>query len=263
MMTKKIFLISSFIVCAISPVKPLSETAKNIIAVTGGAAAGIGAGLATKSVCENNRLNGPFKPIAATVVSIGSGALTWYALDMWLSNFTPPGRVLNAAKAIAKAESDFFVGARDLNERAVIEGVYSSFGTNWPLVLARTHILNLSGDLDYANELLDMAFNEALGQSQYYDLCQRCKSLKARIPALKERIVYSVNTISKDPSYKEQSILYEKHIEAERQRAHESYMQASQQWHDSIEKNKEREFKEKIVNKVNQPGRPTSININV
>lgn len=263
MSTKKIFLVSSLVACAVMSVKPLSETAKNIIAITGGAAAGVGAGFATKSVCENNRLNGPFKPIAATAVGIGSGALTWYALDMMLFNLTPPGRVFNAAKIIANAENDFFVGARDLHERAVIEGVYASFGTNWPLVLARTHILNLSGDLDYAHELLDMAFNEALGQSQYYDLCQKCKSLKARIPALKERIVYSVNTISKDPSYKEQSILYEKHVEAERQRVHEKNMQAWQQWHDSIEKNKEREFKEKIVNKINQPGRPTSININV
>ena len=263
MNTKKIFLALSLVVCAVMSVKPLSETAKNIIAVTGGAAAGVGAGFATKAICEENGLNGDFKPISSTIVGVGSGALTWYLLDMWLYNFTPPGRVFNAARAIAKAEADFFVRSESLDERAIIEAAYAGFSTNWPLVLARSYILELSEGLDYASEQLDIAFDEASGGGAYYELCKRCRMLRTRIPALKERIAYVISVIAKNPSYRDQAALYEKHMEAERQRAHERNMQVSQQIHDSIEKSKEREFKEKIVNKVNQPGRPTVINVNV
>jgi len=63
-------------------------------------------------------------------------------------------------------------------------------------------------------------------------------------------------------------------VEAERQRAHETQLQAAKMSHesweksrdrdyDSLEKRKDREFKEKIVDKVNQQGRPPVINVTV
>ncbi len=262
-MIKKTLIATYFTACVVTAIRPLSETAKNIIAFSGGTAIGVGAGLTTKTICENHGLNGPFKPLASTIVGVSSGALSWYLLDMILYNFTPPGRVLNAAHAIAKAKNDCFVGSEVTDQKAIIEAAHASFNTNWPLVLARSHILQLSEELDYASEQLDIAYDEALSQKTYYDLCKRCKKLQANIPTLKGRISYLVGVIAQNASYREQAVLYEKHMEAERQRDHERNMQLSQQIHDSIEKSKEREFKEKMVNKVNQPGRPTIINVNV
>jgi len=214
MITKKIFLVSSFVVCAVMSVKPLSETTKNIIAVTGGVAVGAVVGIETMVYLEDQGFRNNFKPIASTVVSVGSGALTWYILDSWLYTYTPEGHILNAMRTIAKVEKDFFVTSQNQNERAIIEGVYAKFDTKWPLVLARSHILDLVEKLDYANKQLDLAFEAVAGLKQYYELCEKCNNLAVIIPALKERLAYVVNVITKDASYQDQAALYEKHVKS-------------------------------------------------
>lgn len=222
------------------PAKPISETAATVGAGVGGAVAGAAAGAGTYWIALKNCQNEPLRLTASGLALLGVGGLTTYFLYQWLYSMTPPGRVAAASILIANASYDSLI----CNEFATHEALFSHstarFGTSWPLVIARERYTTIKHNLDTARVLLNQAIQEAQGNSKYFTLCNQCTQLSQTINQIEKTIEPRINAITKNEKYDLQTQLYEKHMEAERKRAHEQSLQFNKLYHDSSERDKDR-----------------------
>jgi hypothetical protein len=145
-------------------------------------------------------------------------------------------------------------------------------GTSYPLVLAREKLVASVHSLGAANDLLTLADNDIRNDASHSPLRKQCDRLRVKIQELSQDIEAYLEVITQHPDYRFQVNYYEKHLEAERQRAHEkelsdqklsheSWEKTMDRWHDSSEKDKDRQLKQNIVNQTQN--RPTTVNINI
>jgi len=229
--------------CTVAQVQPLSESTAKYGAIAGGVVAGGLAGAGSYYYLTKEK---HFEPSTCALLSVlagtAAGGLTWWALDAWLSSLTPRGKYRAATKLVGYVEADSLVNRDFASEKELIRHVNARFGTSWPLALAREQGMSLAASLSSARSLLASAYQEASGQPEYVTLCADCKNLEARIDQITKIIEPRVNVIINNKDYHFQVKLYEKHLEAERQRAHQEKMKQDDRWHDSSERLKDRNF---------------------
>lgn len=243
-------------------VKPIHETTAKVGAVVGGVGVGALSGVGTYYGLDDGGaggLNKNARLAIAGIVGMGAGALTWYLLDMFLHSLTPTGRVSTARLLIDTVEHDSLVNKKFSGEKELFSFITAHFGTSWPLVLGREHYMKLTTSLEAARQLLMVAYDEARGKSEYSGLIRQCEKLRQKIVDLAATIEPRVTTIANHEKYHFQVRLFEKHMEAERQRSHEKAMQAANLGHDSVERERDRREKQNIL--AQNPLRPTILNI--
>jgi hypothetical protein len=272
---KKIMVLVLATSFATTPVKPISETTANIGSAIGGVAVGaLSGGYCWYTLHQNHdlRTSPEYLFLVSALVAAGCGGITWYILYQILHGYTPQGRI-NAARAIINniANDALVKGSRGASDE-IIKKATLICGSSYPLVLAREKLVAFVHSLGAAQELLTLADNDIRSDISLSHLGKQSERLNIKISELSQTIEAYLEIITQHADYRFQVNYYEKHLEAERQRAHEkalsdqrlsheSWEKNMDRWHDTSEKDKDRELKQNIVNQTQN--RPTTVNINI
>jgi len=238
-------LFATVLFCSVTQVQPVSENTAKYGSIAGGVVVGglTGAGTyyyLTRAMQPG--MNANTAMLVSVLAGGAAGGLTWWMLDSWLSSLTPRGKYKAATKLVGYVEADSLVNRDFSSEEELVSHVNARFGTAWPLALAREQSMSLAASLNSARGLLASAYQEASGQPEYVTFCSDCKNLEVRIDQLAKRIEPRVNVIVNHKDYHFQVKLHEKHLEAERQRAHQAQLNQANLSHDSSERDKDRDF---------------------
>ena len=236
--------------CSLTPVKPISENTAKYGAIAGGvvvgAAAGVGGWYFLEKVQHMDRMT---SIILGVLAGGAAGGLTWWMLDAWLQTLTPRGKYLAALKVVTYVELDSLTARDFATIEELISHVNARFGSSWPLVLAREHCMSMASSLNSVLSSLQSAYYEAKESPEYATLCNNIQTLQEKIDKLAKRIEVRVNVIVGSQEYQFQVKLYEKHMEAERERAHQAKLKQEDRWHDSAERERDRDFTAREKNK--------------
>lgn len=255
MKISSIKLISIFTILTLSTpkAKPISETTVTLGSIGGGLAACGVSGFVTYLVLEDILRNKNHKLLAAGGVGLIAGGITWAILRSFMSQYTPRGKFKTASKMIYAIEADSFLRNNFSCTEDVIGHVNIKFGTNWPLVLARAHLNNMVSGLATAQEILADIIGEIQGEHHYKKLLSSSNDLYNKIPALILMIEELMKPIINHPNFQHQTVIYQKHVEAERQRQFEREQQQREHLQQAREKDKDREFKQNLLQNNNRP----------
>lgn len=241
-----------------SPLCAIHENTAKIGSIGGGVAAGTLSAWLTSLVL--NQSSQSTKLVVSGLVGLGVGGISWYLLDKYLHTLTPTGRFRAASDLISFVETDSLTVRNFQISEEIISHVNGRFGTSWPLVLARNQFMTMRNSLATAYSLLSASSNEAAGKLEYGDLCARCKAQQDKIAILADKIEQRLNVLVNDSAYQFQVSLHEKHLEKERNRqlkereiAAKQNQKRQDRWHDSFEKNKDRELKERLAQQATGP----------
>ncbi|MFH1832042.1 MAG: hypothetical protein ABH827_04565 [bacterium] len=200
----------------LTTVKPISEDAANMWAI----ASGVGVGLT--GAVTGSQVDTPAGRLLMFAVSCVAGGFTWWVLSEYLHTLTPAGRIECVEKVVREVSCDEFVARKFETDFDVISYVNFRFFSNWPLVDAKNMLVNFSGSLKLMRNNLIEAKREIVDNPiKYKNYSQSCDVLFQKIPALIEIIEQRMASILMCKDFSVQLRLYECHLEAERQRAHE------------------------------------------
>ncbi len=266
---KKTLCASLLTFCLSIPIKPISETTAHVGSAVSGIAVGAITGAAIYLKGFDRTSNQMVRLGVSALTGAAVGGLTWYFVYQWLHSLTPPGRVAAAQLIIQHIGADR-LASLGMDTQELEAHVTARFGSSWPLVHAREHLMSMSTSLSIAQELLTKAYNEAQEVATYAALCNQCTQLNDKIAAYAATIEQYLVTITKNKKYDSQVKLYEKHMEAERQRqheaslhhstlAHDSWERNNDRWHQSSENDKKYHHQQTLLNQ--NPFRPTILNV--
>ncbi|MBY0353166.1 hypothetical protein K2W90_02265 [Candidatus Babeliales bacterium] len=200
------------------------------------------------------------KLIISSLVGLGVGGVSWYFLNKYLHTLTPTGRFRAASDLIYFVETDSLIARNFKSTDEIISHANGRFGSSWPLVLARNEYTTMKNALTTAYGLLSASGSEAAGKPEYGDLCTRCKTQQEKIGVLAEVLEQRLNILVNDSTYQFQVTLHEKHLEKERDRqikereiAAKQNQKKQDRWHESSEKKKDRELKERLAQQATGP----------
>lgn len=260
------------VVSLLSSAQPLSENMAEMLSVGGGVVIGGAAGAGTYYIADNYTHNNTYKLIAGGIVGGGVGYLSYSGLHSWLYGKTPTARiaaakaiVFAAAQTLEQIEQNLTTSFNDRvvkknfdNDALFIAHVNARFGTSWPLVRAREFLLAIPRDArnsvdslhrlaESAREPLDLAMNEMRSSGGYISLKHDGDSIVSAIKSIQNKCVELKNndivqlaalveiplvTIVQQDNFAFQVELYEKHVEAERQRRHAEEEAARRRQHE-------------------------------
>jgi hypothetical protein len=259
----KFFVGLLMISCFISHARPLNQQKAQISAAAGGVILGGVAGATTyfllnskkpikqleqpKEQDEKQKRRERLRALIAVAVALGFGGLTWWGLSEYLFAYTPLGKYQKTSKRVLMAELDSFVKNNFDDDQAIIKHVNSKYGTNWPLVLGRNDINCTITDLRSAEQLLKEAIEEIQVQEDSKDLLIKCNTVHDKIPDIIKTLEDRMMPIINHEQYVAQATLYEKHVEAERQREFECKQRQKQLDHQRWEHEKDRDFKKRVL----------------
>ena len=245
---------------SISPqVKPLSESSAKYGAAAIGAVAGLGTGGLTY-MGLGNKMNSPSRLIIAVVAGVAAGSISWGTAYYILNSFTPQSRFASARRLVQLVELDSLISRNFSTAGGFYGYVGTRFGTSWPLVQTRDHLIRLSTHLAEARNLIASCCSEARQTPSLHYLCQESEALLGKIPYLAQSIEEKMGFISQNRDYRRQVELREKHVEAERERKHNEWMKTQDRWHDTAERDKDRRLKKEAISKA---GKVTSLNVTI
>ena len=256
----KILILLTFCLVTVST-QPLSEKTAKYGAIAGGVAAGTLTGLFTHyGFLKNSNINPTMKLLLTCLPAAGVGGLVWWLLDDYLFSLTPRGKCLAAEKIMRWIEMDSVIFKDFYSAEEFISHVTVRFGTSWPLVLSRNHLMLISTNLSQVQSLTQSIRSETSGNAEYADVLTRCQAMEAKFQSIATKIEQTINYLAKNPDYAFQVQLHEKHLEAERKRAHEQSLKQQDHSHDSWErskdrweKDKDRQLKKELVQGNNRP----------
>ncbi|MFH0898428.1 MAG: hypothetical protein V1855_02525 [bacterium] len=244
-----------------APAKPISEKSALIGSLAGGLGVGAASGLLTQYVfLEDSRLTNGQKALISIIVGTGAGALTWWALHSFLYSYTPREKIRRVEKIVMTIEMDSLISRNFTSPEEIINAVNACFGTNWPLVTARTKLTDFVQSLIIAREiLLDTKQEITQNRLLYPGLISSCDQVFEKITALSKKIEQRIGTLIAHKNFNIQLQLYQDHLELQLQRDHEHSLLSTSLSHDTWERWKDRDFKKNIAN--NNPHRPVMLNI--
>lgn len=221
-------------------VDAISEKTATIGAVGGGVALGLLAGGLTYGATQPfSNGDGAKSLVPAVLVGVATTAISWWLLDQWLTTLTPQGRLNAAMKLVRWVESDSLVMREFATSEELVSYINVRFGTSWPLVLAREHIMNLTNGIGEVFGLVDLV-RQDLADDASWSMTTKCKELEGRAGTLVRALELRMNLIASHRDYQFQVGLYERHKEAERQREHEAALKAGERAHESWERTRDR-----------------------
>lgn len=216
---KKNFSIALLALSTFIPIKPLSETAAKVGTGIGATLVGAVAGAGTYRLC-NGCNNQTLHVAASGLAGLGIGGLTGHVLYQFLYTLTPPGRVGAATVLIDNVAADSLICNNFATDQALYSHVTARFGTSWPLVIACERYAVILQNLEASRGLLNLAYAQAQGDSNYAWLCSQCEELNQQITMIAKVIEPRNTAIVHNEKYDLQKQLYDKHMEAERNRYH-------------------------------------------
>jgi hypothetical protein len=110
---------------------------------------------------------------------------------------------------LQKIERTQFIVQADL-----INYINTHFGTSWPLVLARDHIINLTQSLETSSKSIEHIVGD-ITEKDFPGMITACKELGDKTQLLITMLADKINVILKHPDYNFQVGFYEKHQEEE------------------------------------------------
>lgn len=248
----------------------ISESTAKFGSVAIGAVAGVGTG--TITYCALSEMNTAGKIAIATLAGATVGGLSWWSAYHFLHSMTPEGRFVAAQQLISLVELDPVIN-REIFSLEDFKGQLSvRFGTSWPLVRARNHLITRSNNILEAQNLLNSCIREASADSMLGNLVDQAQKLRSKIPALVGAIEERMALITQNYDYKDQVRLYENHLEEERRREHiskekqldrlhTSYEKHSDRAQDSYHKDANRDLKKIAMQRV--PAHNAALNVNI
>ena len=233
----------------INSVNAISEKAATIGAIGGGVVGGLITGGATYALMPQAIEPTAFKnSVPPLIVGLGTAVVSWWLLDRWLSMLTPKGRLSAATKIIRWIETDSFMMREFTSSEELVSYINIRFGTSWPLVFAREHLMQLTEGIEEVLHLLRLIHQDVEGDC-LWEITTKCKELEVRVQTLTHALEVRMNLVFCHKDYQFQVRLYEKHQEAERQREHEIALRTGEYLHEGYERASdrrlEREEKEK------------------
>ncbi len=230
----------------LTTVSPISETTVTACAIGGGVLSSAAAGYAIHSIAKSNGCSDTstwlWTGLGSAATGFAVGALIYKIMGM----YTPTGRFAYAQGVIATLSVDPIITKAGDSPDQIVARITSMHGTSWPLVAARETLMRQSVELGSASSALDAAYNEAIQRpADYPYILQRYQGLRTSIPNIYANIEHVLLVISKNEKYDLQVGLFEKHQAEIRQQQHEKTLQSSQQYHESWENYKERDYKRK------------------
>lgn len=240
------------ILLAASPfsAKAISENTAKAGAAVASLAIGGGAGALSYFYLLPNNLNQPSKIALSVAIGACSGAISWYTAYAIFHSMTPQGKLASAQNLIQLVDSDSLIARNYDSLHDFISHVSIRFGTSWPLVLTRNHLIHSSNHLLEAQSLLNSAYQEAYQDSSLTNLCTEIKKLQDKLPRLAKTLEDTISAVTQTHDYLEQVKLYERHLEEERKRQHQSWEKNMDRWHESYEKSKDRKLKEQALQRA-------------
>lgn len=271
-MKRNIVALSLLTSLAIAPntTHAISESTAKIGSAAIGAVAGVSTGAIT--YFSLGKMNTAGKIAIATIAGAALGGLSWWGAYEILHSMTPEGRFVAAQALISLVELDPVIN-REIYSLDEFKGQISvRFGTSWPLVRARNHLITRSNNILEAQNLLNSCIKEASADSMQVNLVDQAQKLRAKIPALVGAIEERMALITQNYDYKDQVRLYENHLEEERNREHiskekqldriqTSYEKYADRSHDSYHKDADRDLKKKAMDRV--PAKNARLNVNI
>lgn len=209
-----------------SEVFPISETTAHVGAAAGGAIIGAGTGFLTYSALQRQNLSSGWRTGLSITAGAAVGGLSWYLLYKALYTMTPKGRFEHAQKVVSSVESAYILNRNFHSMDEFEAAMNTAYSTNWPLIETRDKLVALKNDLLMARDFINLVVTEIRGDYSYGSLDQNCKDLLERATVCLEKIENMMPFILKNDKYVLQVQLYEKHMEAEREREHEQKLLA-------------------------------------
>jgi hypothetical protein len=117
-------------------------------------------------------------------------------------------------------------------EPEIFPHITTRFGTSWPLVAAKEHLVKLASDLAAAQELILQVNQESKGRSEYVDFMDKLSVLPKIILDLTKNIEERVAVITNRRDYASQISLYESYKQDERRQQHEERLLAEKLGHE-------------------------------
>jgi hypothetical protein len=249
----------------------LSEDTAFWVPLAVGGCVGLGTGALTYAQCKDSEeWQKYFLP---AVVGGASAFITAGILSVILNTFTPTSRYAAAEKILIQLGNEPLLTRIFASHNELASYTLTRFTSSWPLVETRNTLQACSIGLSQAKGLLNEAYYEAMTRPKthnYAPILQNYSALTNKISMFASRFEECMKQISTHPQYMDQIKVYEKHIEAERERqhqsnlhyqtlAHASAMQAQQQAHER-EREKERQNFQANVLETN-PDRPINLNV--
>lgn len=217
--------------------RAITEKTATIGAVGGGVVLGLIAGGLTYGA-TNPSLSGNKSIIPAFFVGVGTVAVSWWLLDQLLATFTPKGRI-NAAKNIVRWVESDSVLMREFTSDELVSYINARFGSSWPLVLAREHVMSLTRGIDEVFNLVARV-RQDLEEDDSFGFSTKGQEFERKACFLMRALELRMNLIINHKDYQFQVKLYEKHQEAVRQREHDMALKAGERAHESWERSKDR-----------------------
>jgi len=242
---------------------PIGQTTVNVISGVGGVATGGLVGAITYNGLNDWAGADHSKKTTQKFLSVlaggGSGALATYILYKWLCNYTPEGRYYNSLKFYEKLKNDSMLSNEQMSEADLISHVNSRWVGNWPLVLAREFLTRARSELTESLNRIDKAMNELKGGEDPYGLYNKSVTLKKLLLEFAPIIEHRVGMITNNPSYNFQVNIYQKHLEKEKDREENAWHHTADRW----DRQREREQKQSMFNRLEASGRPVNVNLNL
>lgn len=210
--TKKIIIAVILSACITeTSVNAISDKAAALWSMGGGAALGTLAGALTYVNTDENN-------VAGTLVGLGVGGLAWWIVASALSELTPSGRIKAASKIINTIEADSFITHEFATNDDLLSYVIGQFGPNWPLVLARKHVVFLADQLRLA--LAYLVYPD-IGNDEASEIAATCRRLEVRAQSLAPILEARRKIIFEHQDYYSQDMLYRQDLKERLRRADE------------------------------------------
>lgn len=253
------FVITALLTSITPQIKPLSESSAKYGALAIGTGIGVGTGALTYFGLKNT-INNPARIAVAVISAAVAGSISWGAAYYVLNSLTPQSHFASARRLVQLVELDSLISRNFPTPDSFYGYIGTRFGTSWPLVQTRQHLIKLSNHLTQARSLIASCCAEARQTPALHYLCKESEVLLKKIPYLTQSIEEKMGFISQNVDYRRQVEIHERHAEAERERKHQEWLKTQDRWHDSSEKRKDRKFKKEAIS---QSGRVTSLNVTI